>query len=94
MTEQGTTAIELTRDNIRAWLVARVAHYLDEPPEAIDAETPLGRYGLDSVYAFALSGEIEEVLGVAVEPTLIWEVEDLAELTDRILEVAAGPPSR
>ena len=94
MTEQRTTAVGPTRENVRAWLVARVAHYLDEPPEAVDAETPLARYGLDSVYAFALGGEIEEVWGVAVEPTLIWDVEDLAELADRILEAVAGSPSR
>jgi acyl carrier protein len=94
MTEPRTGAIEPQRDDVRAWLVARVAHYLDEPPETIDVQADLARYGLESVYAFALCGEIDEEWGVAIEPSLIWDVQDLAELADRIVEVTAGPPSR
>ena len=81
---------EPARDHLRTWLIARVAHYIEEPLEAVDAATPLARYGLDSVYVFALCGEIEEAWGVAVEPTLIWDVENLAELADRVTEAAAA----
>ncbi|MEV4140938.1 acyl carrier protein [Dactylosporangium sp. NPDC049742] len=92
MTEQMTGAAP-TRDAVRGWLVARVAHYLEEPPEAIDAEADLARYGLESVYAFALCGEIDEAWGVNIEPSHIWDVENLAELADLVVEAAGAPPS-
>jgi acyl carrier protein len=94
MTEHGVTVIEPTSENIRSWLVGRVAHYLNEPPETLDPEAPLIDYGLDSVYAFALCGEIEDTLGVTIEPTLIWDVENISDLTDRILDLATGRSSQ
>ena len=90
MTEIALAAIEPTPENIRSWLIGRVADYLDEPPETIDPVAPLADYGLDSVYAFALCGEIEDTFCVAVEPTLIWDVETLVDLADRIVELATG----
>ncbi|MEV4514724.1 acyl carrier protein [Dactylosporangium sp. NPDC049525] len=94
MTEQHVVAVELTPDSIRAWLVGRVAHYLDETPDAVDPHAPLADYGLDSVYAFALAGEIEDTLRVAVEPTLIWDVSSLADLTDRIVALTGGSATK
>jgi acyl carrier protein len=90
MTESQLTVIEPTPENIHSWLIGRVAHYLDASPETIDPAASLADHGLDSVYAFALCGEIEDTLSVTVEPTLIWDVENLVELTDRIIELAAG----
>lgn len=91
MTELGTIAIEPTRDNVLAWLIARVAHYLNEPPETIDGSADLSRYGLESVYAFALSGEIDEVWGAVIEPIGIWDAQTLADLADHIVEMANKP---
>ncbi|GAA1571961.1 acyl carrier protein [Dactylosporangium maewongense] len=94
MTEQATIAVEPARDNVLAWLIARVAHYLNEPVELIDGRADLSRYGLESVYAFALCGEIDEVWGAVIEPILFWDVRNLAELADHIVEVASRPPVR
>jgi acyl carrier protein len=91
MTEIGRTVIEPTAEKVRTWLIGRVADYLDEPAEGIDPSVPLTEYGLDSVHAYTLCGEIEDTLSVIVEPTLIWDVESLVDLTDRIVELAAGP---
>jgi acyl carrier protein len=88
VTEIGPAVIEPTADNIRAWLIGRVAHYLDEPAETIDPGAPLAEIGLDSVYAFTLCGDVEDTLSVAVEPALIWTVENLADLSDHIAELA------
>lgn len=89
MAEIGPAAIEPTAENVRTWLVGRAAYYLKEPAEAIDPGAPLAGYGLDSVYAFRLCGEIEEALGLMVEPTLMWDVENLADLADHIAGLAA-----
>lgn len=94
MTVHGNGAGKPARDEVRGWLVERVALYLDEPAETIDVDADLGRYGLDSAYTFALCGEIDEVWGVTVEPSQIWDVENLAELAEHILEAAAQPSTR
>jgi acyl carrier protein len=90
MTEIGPVVIESTAENVRTWLIGRVAYYLDEPAETVDPETPLTGYGLDSVYAYRLCGEIESTLGLLIEPTVIWDVENLVELADHIAGLAAG----
>lgn len=80
--------MEPTAENIRSWLVVRIAHYLGEPTETIDLSMSLLEYGLDSVYAFTLCGEIEDTLSVIVEPAEIWDMETLVNLTDHIAGLA------
>ncbi|WP_435021132.1 amino acid adenylation domain-containing protein [Tundrisphaera sp. TA3] len=66
---------------IAAWLAARVAAPLGLRPEAIDRRAPLASYGLGSIQAVALAGELEEWLGRPLSPTLAYEfptIEDLA----------------
>jgi acyl carrier protein len=89
MTEIGPTIIEPTAENIRTWLTGRVAHYLDEPAETIDPDAPFAEIGLDSVYAFTLCGEVEDTLSVTVELTSLWEMENLAEFTNHIVNLVA-----
>jgi acyl carrier protein len=89
MAEIRPAIIEPTAENVRAWLIGRVAHYLDESAGAIDPGVPLPEYGLDSVYAFTLCGEIEDTLSVIVEPALIWDVETIEDLADHIAKLAA-----
>ncbi|HEY3751015.1 MAG TPA: acyl carrier protein [Pseudonocardiaceae bacterium] len=58
---------------IAGWLTSRVASYLDTAPDEVDPDQPLADYGLDSVYALSLCGEIEDELNLTVEPTLAWD---------------------
>ncbi|GGK73225.1 acyl carrier protein [Mangrovihabitans endophyticus] len=67
-------------DDLRGWLTMAVARHLERPPAEVDASTPLSQYGLDSVHAFALAEEIEDHLGVAVEPTITLERPTIDEL--------------
>jgi len=82
-------APRLTPEKIRSWLVDRVAYYARLPAEEIGADVPLAHYGLDSVYAFALCGDIEDGLGLVVEPVLLWDVDTITELTDHLAELTA-----
>lgn len=92
MAEMGPVKNELTALDVRTWLVGRVAFYLDEPTETVDPAAPLTGYGRDSVYAFRLCGQIEEALGLMVEPTVMWDVENLVDLAERIAGLAAERP--
>lgn len=66
------------------WLVERVAMYLNRSPADIDPDVPLSDYGLDSVYALTLSGDIEDHLGVPVEPTLVWDYPTISSLAQAL----------
>jgi acyl carrier protein len=89
MSETELAASRVTPEGIRSWLVERVAYYVTLPVDQIDPDTSLADYGLDSVYAFALCGEIEDTLGLAVEPTLLWDVDTLSGLTAHLVDLAA-----
>ncbi|WP_405876790.1 acyl carrier protein [Streptomyces sp. NBC_01136] len=55
------------------WLTTHLAVYLDRLPESIDPTVPLAEYGMDSVCALSLCGDIEDDFAIAVEPLLVWD---------------------
>jgi len=62
--------IDTSTPSLRTWLTERVAFYLDKPTEEIDPDVQLAEYGLDSVYAVSICGDIDDHLGLEVAPTL------------------------
>lgn len=89
MTSTDPTDAALTPDGIGSWLVQRVAYYVQLPATEIDPDVSVAEYGLDSVYAFTLCGDIEDTLGLSVEPTAIWDFDTLTALTAHLVECAA-----
>lgn len=71
-------------EQIRSWIVHRLARMLDVKPEAIGIDDPLAEYGLDSVEAIALSGELSDHLGRRWPPTLVWDYPTIAELSSHL----------
>ncbi|MEU1280333.1 acyltransferase domain-containing protein [Streptomyces sp. NPDC005805] len=61
----------------REWLLERLAHYLGRP---VEETVPLSEYGLDSVLALSLYGDIEAEFGPLVEPGDIWAHPTVREL--------------
>lgn len=79
------------------WLTDRLAVYLDRLPDSIDPTVPLAEYGMDSVGALSLCGDIEDTFRIAVDPSLAWDhptvVALVAHLTARGVTVpTAGVP--
>jgi acyl carrier protein len=60
-------------EKIEDWLVDYVARLLEMDPETIDTRTPLHRYGIDSVAAVSMTGDLSAWLGRAVDPTLPYD---------------------
>jgi acyl carrier protein len=58
---------------IRAWLLAKCAEALGVPVESLDPSGPLSSYGLGSVQAVSLVGDLEEWLGRQLPATLLWD---------------------
>ncbi|MEU8852909.1 acyl carrier protein [Streptomyces sp. NPDC048564] len=65
---------------MQSWLVERVAEYLPDLGEAVDPHRQLGEYGLDSIAVVAFAADVEEQLGIAVDPTAIWDYPTISEL--------------
>ena len=68
------------------WLVVRAS----VEPTAIDRDKPLVDYGLDSMTAVELSGEIHDLAGVELTPLAIWEHPTIAKLCEYIVGQAIG----
>ncbi|MGW4892739.1 acyl carrier protein [Kitasatospora sp. NPDC004240] len=79
---------------LREWVTRRVASYLERPVEAIDAGVPLTDYGLDSVYAFVLCGDLEEHLGLTIDPTVVWDYPTIELLSAHVAGLAAADGGR
>ena len=58
---------------VEAWLVARLAAMLGVAAESIDARRPFASFGLGSLQAVSLAGELEQWLGRPLSPTLVYE---------------------
>lgn len=69
-----------SREHLLTWLIERIAYYVQRPAHDIDTAAPLADYGLDSVYALALCGDIEDTLHVMIDPTLIWDIDTAGAL--------------
>ena len=55
------------------WLLVHVASVLEMPSEAIDVGRNLEDYGLDSMQAVGLTGDLQSWLGIEIPPTAIWD---------------------
>jgi polyketide synthase 13 len=73
---------------IEAWLVARVAAAVALDPLEIDAGEPFVAWGLGSVEAVALSGELEAWLGLRLPATLTWDYPTIRSLAGHLAERA------
>jgi 8-amino-7-oxononanoate synthase len=71
-------------ESVRALLVARLAEALKMAPEAIDVDESLAAYGLDSLTAVALTGELEQWLERRLSPTLVWDYPTVRALSEYV----------
>lgn len=47
---------------------------------------PLAEYGLDSVHAVGLAGELEEWLGIPIEPTIVWDYPSIEAMAHYLMK--------
>ncbi|GAC1348687.1 MAG: hypothetical protein NVSMB27_17520 [Ktedonobacteraceae bacterium] len=73
---------------IQDWLVAQISGVLEIAPQNIDIREPFTNYGLTSLDAVGLSGDLEEWLGLRLSPTLAYEYSNIEALARHL----AGDP--
>jgi acyl carrier protein len=81
------TALDGTDHELHGWLIARLCGQLPGT-RRIDPKTQLVEYGLDSVVALGLYGEIEEVFGVFLEPGVLYDCATVEELARHLVDRA------
>ncbi|GGO88903.1 acyl carrier protein [Wenjunlia tyrosinilytica] len=78
-----------TEAEFRDWLINRLSLYLRRPEDEIDLRVPFAEYGLDSVAALSLFGDIEDEYGFYLEPTVVWDYPTIAGLARFVASQAA-----
>ncbi|MBD2102744.1 acyl carrier protein [Leptolyngbya sp. FACHB-261] len=58
---------------IEAWLATKLAKQLRLDVKTLSVHEPLTRYGLDSIDAVTLVGDLEDWLGLELPSTLLWD---------------------
>ncbi|WP_405785148.1 MULTISPECIES: acyl carrier protein [unclassified Streptomyces] len=81
-----STSQPRTAESLAGWLVGHVAAYTRLSTEEIDRTAPLTDYGLDSVAALSLCGDIEDEFDLVVEPTVAWDHPTVEALVAYLLD--------
>ncbi|MCM3904760.1 MAG: acyl carrier protein [Pyrinomonadaceae bacterium] len=83
----------LTLSSIQQWLIANLSKSLDLRPSDIDVGEPFASYGLSSVAAVSLTGDLEDWLGMRLLPTLAWDYPSIELLAQHLAEELQQRPS-
>jgi acyl carrier protein len=74
------------------WLLERVACYLERPIEDIDPTVPLAEFGIDSVSALSLCGDVEDHWQLEVDATLVFDYPTVADIASYLAFELADRP--
>ncbi|HUG34351.1 MAG TPA: beta-ketoacyl synthase N-terminal-like domain-containing protein, partial [Anaerolineales bacterium] len=72
----------VSSQGIQSWLVARIASMLEVDSSSIDPRQPFTYYGLGSVQAVSLTGDLEVFLNRKLSPTLAWDYPTIESLSN------------
>ncbi|MFC7450450.1 polyketide synthase Pks13 [Rhodococcus daqingensis] len=76
----------MTVAQLREWLRNWVAEATGQPVDQISDDRPMEEFGLASRDAVALSGEIEELVGITLNATVVYQHPTIASLATLIIE--------
>lgn len=87
--ESGTsrpTAATPSEEQIKSWLISNISAVVEVDPQTIDIRKPLEYYGMDSMQAMHLSGDLEDWLGRQLSPTVVWDYPTIEQLARHLSE--------
>ncbi|MGB4852716.1 MAG: beta-ketoacyl synthase N-terminal-like domain-containing protein, partial [Ignavibacteria bacterium] len=72
----------VTKDNLKEWLVNRISELMQIKKESINTGEPFAVYGMDSLKAVQLSGDLEVLLEKELPATLVYDYPNINSLSD------------
>nr|WP_243654842.1 polyketide synthase Pks13 [Nocardia alba] len=85
------TSGELSVAELREWLRRWVAEATGQSVDAITVDRPMEEFGLASRDALALGGDIEDLTGVVLTPTVVYQHPTIASLAEVIVNGEPEP---
>lgn len=82
---------EMNEESISTWLVEQLGRLTGLLPEQIDITEPFASYGLDSVAAVGLSGELGTWLGEQLPATITWDYPTVKLLASHLVFKLSEP---
>jgi acyl carrier protein len=77
---------------IQDWMILRLSETIGVKPAEIDPRLSFTSFGLSSLVAYTLTGELAEWIGRDLPATLFWEYPTISALSEHLAE-AIGPDS-
>ncbi|WP_212003002.1 acyl carrier protein [Chitinophaga sp. HK235] len=77
-----------TVEEISSWIVRKLSVKLNLPASAIRLDKDILDYGLDSMEALGMVGEIEALIGVEIPATSVWDYPTISQLAQFIHDEA------
>jgi acyl carrier protein len=81
-----TSALE----SLQTWLVNNIAEQCDLDPQEVDIRKPLTNYGLDSIIAFTVVGDLEDYLEIELPATLLWDYPTIEAIAEYVAQQTAS----
>jgi acyl carrier protein len=82
-----------SQQEIRQWMVNHLAELLERSPQEIKTDIPFDRYGLDSLAAVGMTGDLEDWLGEKLDPTLLYDYPTIDSFTAHLTEARQSFPN-
>lgn len=82
-----------TAAEIQEWIRVYVANIIGTSPQSIQVEMEFPNLGLDSSSAAALTGDLEDWLGVELDPTLPYDFPNTRKLSTELARLSAAAAS-
>lgn len=83
--EGNTTISSKDGEAIKVWLMQRLASHLKKDINDLDSATPFEEYGLDSMFAVRVTGELEKVVELRLSPALFFENSCIDDVVNEIV---------
>jgi len=83
----------LTEDTLRDWLTRRIASQVELDPAQIDPAVGVHEYGLDSLVAVQITGDIEKLLNRQLSPALLFEYTTIDQLARHLASPDSVEPA-
>ena len=76
-----------SQDEIQGLVASKLAELLHLAPATIEPDDSVFALGLDSSGALTLAGHLEDTLGIAVDPAMMWEFPNIADLAGQLAQI-------